>query len=304
MRTSYPKICIVTPSYNQERFIEQAIRSVVDQRYPNLEYIIIDGGSADGTTDIIRRYEEHLSYWVTEPDKGQYDALNKGFSKSSGEIMAWLNSDDKYTPWAFELVADLFSKFPEIEWLNTLHPLNWGEKEYAVASPFGGGANARSFFKGGNLPTGKWHARTFLQQESMFWRRSLWERAGARLDSSLRLAADFELWFRFFHHADLYSVDAPLGGFRFHPEQQTASRLKDYVLEATHVLERSRCAPYGRLETAIRQAIWYAFGNRSLRPLPRFLSNVLSRTGLLYPAKTCVFVRERMEWEIVTDYVV
>ena len=94
LQLSYPKISIVTPSFNQGKYIEQTIQSVLTQNYPNLEYIIIDGGSTDKTVDIIKKYEQQLSYWVTEPDKGQTDAINKGFAKCTGEIFNWINSDD------------------------------------------------------------------------------------------------------------------------------------------------------------------------------------------------------------------
>src|SRR5688500_12214725 len=97
----YPRITIVTPNYNYGHFLEKAIVSVLDQQYPNLEYIIIDGGSTDNSIEIIRKYEKHLAYWISEPDKGMYDAINKGFSRATGEVMAWLNSDDTYFPWAF-----------------------------------------------------------------------------------------------------------------------------------------------------------------------------------------------------------
>ena len=108
-----PKISVVTPSYNQASFIERTILSVLNQKYPNIEYIIIDGGSTDGSVDIIKRYSSFLSYWVSEPDQGQADAINKGFLKSSGEILAWLNSDDMYLPGALHKAARAFAREPE-----------------------------------------------------------------------------------------------------------------------------------------------------------------------------------------------
>ena len=113
----WPRISIVTPSYNQGQFIEETIRSVLQQGYPNLEYIIIDGGSTDNSVEIIKKYEEYLTYWVSEPDDGQYDAINKGFSRATGEIMAWLNSDDMYVPWTFKTVAEIFDKFEFVNWI-------------------------------------------------------------------------------------------------------------------------------------------------------------------------------------------
>ncbi len=110
---SWPRINIVTPSYNQGRFIEGTIRSVLLQGYPNLEYIVIDGGSADGTTDVLRKYEPWLTYWVSEPDRGQSHAVNKGFKLASGEIAAWLNSDDQYLPGTLRTIAEHAQKYPE-----------------------------------------------------------------------------------------------------------------------------------------------------------------------------------------------
>jgi glycosyltransferase involved in cell wall biosynthesis len=111
------KISIVTPSFNQGRFLEETIRSVLDQNYPNLEYVIIDGGSTDETLEVIRRYESRIDSWVSEKDRGQVHALNKGIAKTTGEIFGFLNSDDLYLPGTFQRVAEYFEAHPEAEWV-------------------------------------------------------------------------------------------------------------------------------------------------------------------------------------------
>lgn len=113
--SSYPKISVVIPSYNQVQFLERTILSVLNQNYPNTEVIIMDGGSNDGTVEIIKRYEPYISYWVSEPDSGQSNAINKGFKKASGDLVGWQNSDDIYLPDFFYTVAESFQKYPKLE---------------------------------------------------------------------------------------------------------------------------------------------------------------------------------------------
>ena len=242
-----PRVSVVTPSFNQGRFLGETIRSVLDQGYPNLEYVVIDGGSTDNSVEIIRSHEAQLASWVSEKDAGQYDAINKGFARTSGEVMAWLNSDDKYTPWALRVVGEIFAQLPQVQWLTTLLPLHWDARGLPIrCKPVRGGYSRSGFLRGDHLPAlGSWDG-SFIQQESTFWRRSLWDKAGGRVDSTLQLAGDFELWARFFEHADLYGVELPLGGFRMHGDQKTADRMIEYVDEAFSVLDRHGGRPVNR----------------------------------------------------------
>ena len=202
----WPRISLVTPVKNGVEYIEGAIRSVICQGYPNLEYIIVDGGSTDGTVDIIRKYGRNLAWWVSEPDNGMYDALNKGFARSSGEIMGWLSATDMLHVGSLFVVASVFMRFPEVEWITGI-PTHFNEWGMTVGVGRLHRWSRARFLIGANR---------YIQQESTFWRRSLWERAGGRLDASLMMAGDFELWVRFFRHAQLYSVNALIGGFRVH----------------------------------------------------------------------------------------
>jgi glycosyltransferase involved in cell wall biosynthesis len=296
------RISIVTPSYNQSQFLEDAMLSVLGQTYSNVEYVVIDGASSDGSADIIRRHAGRLAYWASERDKGQYDAINKGFSRTTGDIMAWLNSDDRYMPWTLSVVADIFSAHPEIDWLTSVHPVSWNVHGQAVAVDFTGGFSRESFVRGSNFPVKRSYGRRWIQQESTFWRRSLWERAGGRLDSSLLMAADFELWARFFDQTELVGVQALLGGFRSHGNQKSVLYRDRYLEEAERVLRARGQWPLGRLENLARNLIWKVFRQYSFAPLPKSLQSLMFSTGICYPARVLVWTGK--EWEIITGFTV
>lgn len=230
-----PKISIVTPSFNQAEYLEECIDSILSQNYQNLEYIIMDGGSTDGSVDIIKRYAKHLTYWQSRPDGGQYAAIDDGFRRSTGEIMTWLNSDDKFHPGAFETVASIFSTHEEVQWI--------------MGRPNGFGADGAGKWVLDYLPLwsrekylNKNYHNPYIQQEGTFWQRSLWEQAGSYMNCSLKLAGDLELWMRFFRHTQLYSVDALLAAYRSHPRQKAALFLDQYNQEAEELLNKERAS--------------------------------------------------------------
>ncbi|HSV26304.1 MAG TPA: glycosyltransferase, partial [Sedimentisphaerales bacterium] len=221
-----PRITLVTPSFNQAEYLEQCLCSVIEQGYPNLEYIVIDGGSTDGSVDIIKKYSSHLAYWVSEPDQGQYHAIMKGFARSSGRIMGWLNSDDMLHGGALAIVGDIMRDGSPVEWLTGSPTIRDSRGRTVIVNQPQTWCRAR--FLSGDY---KW-----IQQESTFWTRSLWDRSGGRLDTRYSYAADMELWFRFFRHARLFAANVLLGGFRFHGDQKTGRALEKYLDEAEQML--------------------------------------------------------------------
>jgi glycosyltransferase involved in cell wall biosynthesis len=238
MLNEIPKISIVTPSYNQADFLEETIQSVMSQNYPNLEYIIIDGGSTDGSIDIIKKYKNYLHFWCSEPDEGHYAAVNKGFAYSTGEIMAWLNSDDMYFSGALKTVASIMSELKEVQWLTTLNPAAYDYQGFCTGFSSIPGYSQEAFLDGYYSPwSGKWIG--WIQQESTFWRRSLWEESGSNIRTQFKFAGDFDLWSRFFSYADLYGTHSPLGGFRYRFNQRV--RQEDfYKKEAEEILRNIR----------------------------------------------------------------
>jgi glycosyltransferase involved in cell wall biosynthesis len=233
--SEYPRISIVTPNYNQGQFLEATIRSVICQNYPNLEYIVIDGGSSDNSVEIIKKYEKYLSYWCSEPDSGQYDAINKGLSLSTGQIMCWLNSDDIYFPFTLKTVADIMSSLNEIEWLTTLNLADWDWHGFSLGTWRVPGYSKEAFLDGYYC---SWLRKNIIQQESTFWRRSLWNKVDNRIRSEFQFAGDFDLWCRFFKHSNLYGTPSLLGGFR-HRLNQRCGNIQ-YGKEAIKALNELR----------------------------------------------------------------
>lgn len=202
------KISVVTPSYNQGRLLEETLRSVIDQGYENLEYIVIDGGSTDGSIEILTRYEKYLHYWVSERDEGQTDALVKGFSLATGDILCWLNSDDLFEPWTLQEVARFFEGSPHAQvvygdatWINAESDMIRPKKEH----PF-----SRFIWL---------NTYNYIPQPSMFWRREVYKLVGG-LDPAFNLAMDADLWIRFSDVTHIFHIRRPWSRMRLYPEQK------------------------------------------------------------------------------------
>lgn len=222
----FPKISIVTPNYNKGEFLEYTIKSVLSQNYPNLEYIIIDGGSTDNSVNIIKKYKDKLSYWVSEPDKGMYDAIRKGFNHATGEIMAWIGSDDMYHPNSFNIVAEIF-KNKNVNWLV-------GATTHFDISGRCVAVHPSRYFSRVDLLSGdyKW-----IQQESSFWRRSLYDKVGG-INPILRYAGDFDLWIRFTRFEKMYICPSLLGGFRLSNAGQLSLSVDKYEKEVIDCIKQ------------------------------------------------------------------
>ena len=259
----YPKISIVTPSYNQAEFLEQTICSVLNQNYPNLEYVIIDGGSTDGSIEIIKKYADRLTYWVSEKDKGQYDAINKGFSHTTGDIMGWVNSSDIYFPWAFGIVSEIFENHSEVQWLSGM-PTNLSKGVAPQTIYYADKKNKYDIICGNY----KW-----MQQESIFWKRSLWNKAGGKLDVSVKYAGDFKLWIDFFKYECLYYVNTILAGLRYHEVRRGEDSGGIYYSEAENLYKQFK-------SQSVFQMQWRGFIAKMFISNNKFLKRLFKKLGI------------------------
>jgi glycosyltransferase involved in cell wall biosynthesis len=244
---------LVTPVLNSGKYIEATIESVLAQRYPSLDYFIVDGGSTDGTLEIIRKYEERISGWISERDRGMYDALNKGFARTSGEVMGWISATDMLQPDGLAVVGGVFRDLPEVQWI-TGRRTAFSEAGATVrVDPVLRWTRYR-FLIGGS--------RQHIQQESTYWRRSLWEKSGGCVDGDARIAGDFELWTRFFRHAALHSVDGIVGGFREHVDSGSLQDLDRFNRRCDEIAEAELRSAVGGWLSA------YKFLDQSLLKIP------------------------------------
>lgn len=226
---AWPRISIITPSYNQGQFLEATVRSVMEQGYPNLEYIIMDGGSTDHSLDIIKQYADFVTYWASEKDEGQTHAINKGFERSSGDILGWLNSDDTYLPGALTTVAKAFM-----------------EADEKVGAVVGSGYRVDTQ---GNILVERhmttidyehilmWTRPEYFCQPSCLFTRKAWEKCGP-LDQSLHYSMDLALWLNIAQHFDYLRIDQPLSNTTVHPDAKTMSKASYSLIDTAILLMR------------------------------------------------------------------
>jgi len=283
----YPKISIVTPSYNDARFLGATIRSVLDQGYPNLEYIVIDGGSTDGSVEIIKEFTDRLSYWISEKDKGMYYAIQKGFERTTGEIMGWINSDDMLHPGSLFTIGQIFGDFSQINWLQGFpNTVDVNGRIVYLSPP--DEVDKLFFYE-------RKHDRSYkyIQQESTYWRRPLWEKAGSHVTTAYKHAGDFDLWIRFFQFERLYNVNAFIGSFRLSSGGQASTdHYKDYVAETFKILE---AFPLTRQEL---RALKY---RRLFEKLEHWLFAIKWRTKKLFGAEHTSVYNRRIIFENKTQ---
>ncbi|HCC79394.1 MAG: hypothetical protein A2X25_06710 [Chloroflexi bacterium GWB2_49_20] len=218
-----PLVSIITPSYNQARFLEQTIQSVLGQDYPRLEYLLVDGASTDGSLEIIQKYAHRLDWWVSEPDHGQAEAINKGLRRVRGEFVAWLNSDDTYLPGAIQKAMAAFASHPQAG-------LVFGD---VLAIDENG--RTTNLLRYGNWSLLDLMSFRVIGQPSVFMRRSVLEQAGY-LDTSYHYLLDHQLWLRMAQVAEICYLPELISAARFHAESKNVARAAEFGKEAYRIL--------------------------------------------------------------------
>jgi glycosyltransferase involved in cell wall biosynthesis len=272
--SSLPRISIVTPSYQQAPYLERTLRSVLEQGYADLDYIVMDGGSKDGSLEIIQRYASRLSYWQSQPDGGQAAAIRAGFGRATGEVMGWLNSDDVLLPGALQAVGAYFASHPQVE-CATGGGLYIDEE--GLPSP-----HRRMNFSRGVRSTYDrllhYEPQEGVFQQSTFWRRAAYDAVGG-VDASFQYTMDLDLLLRLTQRQPLQRIPAWVGAFRWHGTNKTHSlpevlerelaRLYQMhgVVQPPRGLDRLKGMAYGA-QTLLRKTAWTAARGVGLLRLP------------------------------------
>ena len=257
-------VSIITPSFNQASFLEQTILSVLEQDYPEIEYLIADGGSTDGSPELIKKYADRLAWWISEKDRGQAEAINKGFAHAHGEIVAWLNSDDYYLPGAVSAAVKVFELSPQAvmiygdmlavdEFDRTINTLKYRQLSLVDLLCF-----------------------QIIGQPAVFMRRSAFEKAGG-LDPNLHFLLDHQLWIRLAQQGEIIHVNGTLAAARYHPGAKNRAQAVGFGVEAFRVLEWVSGQP--GLAPALAQA-----GRRAPASAQRFNARYLLDGGQPKPA--------------------
>lgn len=289
------RISIITVARDAAAHVEAALRSVLDQAYPDLEYIVLDGGSLDGTANIVRRYGPRLAHFRSGPDGGQYAALNKGFARATGEVLGWLNADDLHMPWTLATLARLFADLPGMDWVTSRVPVVFRSDGMPILADEIAGMGQAQFRAGAAVPGAPWRQAHGIQQESTFFRRRLWEASGG-FDPAHGLAGDFALWCRFAARTELHYVNVPLAGFRRHSGNRSADAAR-YEAEALAAYRATGWAPWSPVRAALAVP-----ATRALRALNApILRRAASALGLYERAPMVRYDAAQARWQVARE---
>lgn len=262
--TTKPLVSIVTPSFNQAQFIDKTIRSVILQDYSRIEYVVMDAASEDGTDQVLAKYSKHIKKTIREKDEGQSDAINKGFKLTSGEIMAYINSDDCYmNDHVVSRVVELFEQNPNVDVI-------FGKREYIdEAGYFVLNYPFRQFNKK------LLYESCYIPQECTFWRRSIYEKAGGMVDKNFNFAMDYDLWLRFLEAgAEFMAVDEYFGLFRWYPGQKSTDIWQKYGLPEIAKLQEKYLGYALPEDEMVAKYQEYFYGSNRLTSIDIFRSAV------------------------------
>ena len=240
-------VSIITPSFNQALFLEQTLRSVLDQDYPSVEYIVIDGASTDGSVDIIKRYSDRLAWWVSEKDQGQGQAINKGIARAKGEILGWINSDDYYLPQAISSAVKIFEDDPDVA-------MAYGDM---LAVDQNGATTNVLRYKQYSLED--LLCFQIIGQPAVFFRREVYEKVGG-LDTNLHFMLDHHLWIRIAQQGKILYVPQTWAAARYHPQAKNRLKPVEFGIEAFRILDWMKSEPdlsqaFAKIEKRARASV-------------------------------------------------